>query len=161
MLLECGRANPELSDTLRGRTPISWAAGNGREGIVKMLLELVGVNPDQVDTDCGQTPISWAASHGHEGVVKMLLEREGVNPDQADTQYGPTPLMWAAWHGREEVWGCEILLRRMRACSCGSYRGCRVAQGGAPVRKKAYRGPVFSFLFFSFFLLSHPLELLD
>ena len=148
MLLECGRVNPELSDTLRGRTPIPWAAGNGHEGIVKMLLGQEGINPDQVDTDCGQTPISWAASHGHEGVVKMLLEREGVNPDQADTQYGPTPLMWAAWH--EVVWVVKFCQGGCGPVVAGATEDAGWRRAVLLCARKLIVVPFFPFFFFPF-----------
>jgi len=78
------------------------AAGNGHEGIVKMLLERKDVNPDQADTRCGRTPLAYPAKSGYEGIVLMLLEREDVNPNQKDTQHR-TPLGWAAANGHEEV----------------------------------------------------------
>jgi hypothetical protein len=56
-----------------GRTPLSWAAENGHEGVVKLLVEKVVV-VDSKD-ESGQTPLSWAAENGHEGVVKLLLEK--------------------------------------------------------------------------------------
>ena len=38
LLLEKG-AELESKDTEYGRTPLSWAAGNGHEAVVKLLLE--------------------------------------------------------------------------------------------------------------------------
>jgi len=93
--------DPDVEDT-DGRTPLSWAAQNGHEAVVKLLLDKDGVNPDSKDTIYGQTPLSWAARNGHEAVVKLLLDKEGVDPDSKDT-YGRTPLLWAARNGREAV----------------------------------------------------------
>ena len=84
-----------------GRTPLSWAAGQGHEAVVKLLLGVEGVDPDSKDTD-GQTPLAWAAGQGHEAVVKLLLGVEGVDPDSKDTD-GQTPLAWAAGQGHEAV----------------------------------------------------------
>jgi ankyrin repeat protein len=67
MLLERKDVNPNQADTEYGRTPLSWAAENGHEGVVKMLLERKDVNPNQADTEYGRTPLSWAAERGHEG----------------------------------------------------------------------------------------------
>ena len=60
-------------------TPLTWAARNGHEEVVKILLGCEEVNPDKADY-FGETPLSQAARKGHEGVVKILLEREEVNP---------------------------------------------------------------------------------
>jgi len=57
-----------------GNTALTWAAGKGHDGVVKILLEREGVNPNHADTQYGQAPISLAAGNGHVGVVKKLLE---------------------------------------------------------------------------------------
>ena len=81
--------NPNSSGK-SGRTPLSWASGEGHENIVKLLLGREDVNPDIPDTKYGQTPLSWAAEYGREGVVELLLEREDVNPD-SPSKFGRTP----------------------------------------------------------------------
>jgi len=92
--------NPDGPDS-SGRTLLSWAAGNGHDGVVKLLLERGDARPDRQDHD-SRTPLSWAASNGHDGVVKLLLGREGVNPDRLDKN-GRTPLSLAAWGGHDGV----------------------------------------------------------
>ena len=87
--------NPNARDRRSGRTPLSWAAENGHEGIVKLLLGRNDVNPETPDTYYGQTPLSWAAQDGHEGVVKLLLERRDINPN-GSIKSGQTPLFSAA-----------------------------------------------------------------
>ena len=91
-----------------GCTPLTWAAHNGHEEVVKILLGWEEVNPDKPDNS-GMTPLSYAAWFGHEGVVKILLEREEVNPDKSDNN-GKTPLSYAASSGHEGV--VKILLAR-------------------------------------------------
>jgi len=92
-----------------GATPLSWAAGNGCEGVVELLLGRKDVSPDTPDTRCGQTPLSRAAEQGHEGIVKLLLGREDVNPNSS-SEHGRTPLLWAAMNGCEGV--VKLLLWR-------------------------------------------------
>jgi len=101
--------NPDTPETHYGRTPLSWAAGNGHEGIVKLLLGRKDVNPDS-SSKYGQTPLSWAAANGHEGIVKLLLGRKEVNPDTPDKWCGQTPLSRAAENGHEEI--AKLLLGR-------------------------------------------------
>jgi len=91
-----------------GQTPLSWAAFNGRDGVVKLLLEREDVSPDRPD-HIGQTPLSWAAQNGRDGVVKLLLEREDVSPDRPDNS-DQTPLLWAAQNGHDGV--VKLLLER-------------------------------------------------
>ena len=94
--------------SVSGRTPLSWAAENGYEGIVKLLLGQEGVNPDS-SSKSRRTPLSLAAENGHEGMVNLLLGREGVNPDISDRS-GKTPLSLAAENGHEGI--AKLLLGR-------------------------------------------------
>jgi ankyrin repeat protein len=108
LLLERTDVNPEMADCW-GRSPLSLAAENGHERVVKILLEQEGVGPNTVDIKYGQTPLSWAAEKGHEAVVEMLLKRDDVNPELAD-KYGRTSLSWATQNGHEGV--VKLLLER-------------------------------------------------
>jgi hypothetical protein len=90
------------------RTPLSYAASNGYETVVKLLIERDDVKADSKDR-YGQTPLSHAASNGHETVVKLLMERDDVEADSKD-QYGRTPLLYAAWSGHETI--VKLLIER-------------------------------------------------
>jgi tRNA A37 threonylcarbamoyladenosine biosynthesis protein TsaE len=59
-----------------GQTPLSWAAENGHEAVVKLLLEK-GVELETEDKYGGRTPLLWAAENRLEAVVKLLVEKSG------------------------------------------------------------------------------------
>ena len=71
----------DSKDNIYGRTPLSWAAENGYEAVVKLLLEM-GADLDSKDIG-GRAPLPWAA-------VKQLLEK-GAVLESKDGQ-GRTPL---------------------------------------------------------------------
>jgi ankyrin repeat protein len=53
------------------RTPLSWAAENGRDEVVSLLLNVsqsVATTKDEYD----QTPMSWAANNGHDTTITLL-----------------------------------------------------------------------------------------
>ncbi|KAI9860058.1 MAG: hypothetical protein M1813_006406 [Trichoglossum hirsutum] len=102
LLFESAKVDVDSKDTY-GRTPLSWAAGNGHEAVVKLLLATEKVDVDPKDSYSGRTPLSWAAVNGHEAVVKLLLATEKVDLDSKSTSYGRTPLSWAAENGHEAV----------------------------------------------------------
>jgi ankyrin repeat protein len=52
-------------------TPLSSAAENGHEAVVKLLLTRDDVKANSRDW-MGQTPLSFAAENGHETIVKLL-----------------------------------------------------------------------------------------
>jgi ankyrin repeat protein len=104
-LLEIGLA-ALLKDSY-GQTPLSWAAWNGHEAVVKLLLKK-GAEVDSKEGSYSRTLLSFAAESGHEAVVKLLLE-EGAEVDLKDS-FGLTPLWWAAGNGYEAV--VKLLLEK-------------------------------------------------
>ncbi|XXH04158.1 Peptide chain release factor 1, mitochondrial [Hypoxylon texense] len=84
-----------------GRTPLSWAAWEGHDAVVKLLLATGQVEVNLKD-NYGRTPLSWAAAEGHEALVTMLLDTDQVEVDCMDVR-GRTPLSWAAKEGNEAV----------------------------------------------------------
>ena len=73
LLLAKDGVDPDSKDDEYGQTPLSWAAENGHEAVVRLLLAKDGVDPDSKDSRYGRTPLSWAAENGHEAVVRLLL----------------------------------------------------------------------------------------
>jgi len=55
-----------------GRTPISWAAENGRVAVVELLAWRSDVRLSKLDNS-GRTLTSWATKGDHEAVVDLLL----------------------------------------------------------------------------------------
>ncbi|KAL5585678.1 hypothetical protein FOVSG1_013370 [Fusarium oxysporum f. sp. vasinfectum] len=86
-----------------GRTPLSYAAAQGHEAVVKLLLATDKIDADSKDIR-GRTPLSFAAGRGHEAVVKLLLTDStgNVKPNLED-EWGRTPLSHAAGRGHEAV----------------------------------------------------------
>ena len=97
----------ESKSTSNGRTPLSYAAGNGHEAVVKLLLEK-GAALETKDNN-SRTPLSCAAEKGHEAVVKLLLEK-GAELETIDKSYSRTPLSYAAEKGQEAV--VKLLLEK-------------------------------------------------
>ncbi|KAI9772445.1 MAG: hypothetical protein M1840_000648 [Geoglossum simile] len=101
--------NPDLRDSY-GQTPLSWAAQEGHEMVVKLLLAKDGVDINSKDSMMGLTALSLAAERGHEAVVKLLLGKDGVDINSKDSKRGLTALLLAAERGHEAV--VELLLAK-------------------------------------------------
>ncbi|KKP07655.1 hypothetical protein THAR02_00191 [Trichoderma harzianum] len=75
------------------RTPLSWAAENGHEVVVRLLLSK-GADPKATDHS-GLTPLSWATKGGHEAIVRLL--NTYINAESANTD-GQMPLPSTVGH---------------------------------------------------------------
>ncbi|KAL4732909.1 hypothetical protein BDV11DRAFT_176202, partial [Aspergillus similis] len=81
------------------RTPLSWAAQEGRASIVKLLLQ-TGSSVNEVDLG-GKTPLWRASTNGHEAMARLLVDKGAdVNASGKD---GTTPLISASQYGHEAV----------------------------------------------------------
>ena len=76
--MECHDTN---EGDFSGRGPLTWAARNGHEGVVKILFGRGDINPDKPD-DGDRIPLPHATSYGHEGVVNATRAGRG-QPRQA------------------------------------------------------------------------------
>ncbi|KAL4819841.1 hypothetical protein BDW67DRAFT_173115 [Aspergillus spinulosporus] len=79
------------------RTPLSWAAQEGRAIIVKLLLQ-TGCSLNEMYLS-GQTPLLRALDNGHETVARLLIDK-GADVNASD-KYGQTPLIQGPWKGHE------------------------------------------------------------
>jgi len=84
ILLEREEVNPDKPDN-NGKTPLSYAAWERHEGLVKILLRRKEVNPDKTDI-LGQTPLSHAAQNRHGRVVALLQSCKVATPVQSKAQ---------------------------------------------------------------------------
>lgn len=113
------------------RTPLSYAAENGREAVVRILLEQACVEVDCEDTE-GRTPMSYASSSGNVEVAKLLMGRKDVNINSKDHD-SRTPLRWAVSTEQHAI--VMLLLERgdLQICPRDHY-------GRTPLMECARRG---------------------
>ena len=82
-------------------TPLSCAATNGHEKVVKQLVEH-GVDVNLRDMH-GMLPLSRAAQRGHTEIVRTVLERDGIGLTLKDKNNDRTLLSYAAENGHEDL----------------------------------------------------------
>jgi ankyrin repeat protein len=92
--LDCGHF-----ENYEDRTPLSWAAENGRAVIIKLLLQgEIAIN--EIDRG-GRTPLSRASENGQEVAAGLLIDK-GAHIDVSDKE-GLTPLLWAMRNNHKSV----------------------------------------------------------
>ena len=93
----CGLGNRLGRMPTAGCSPLSYAAEEGREAVVKILLA-----QDDIEVRRGRSSLSTAVQFGHEAVVKILVARDDVDVNNTDT-YGHSQLSYTAQHGHQAV----------------------------------------------------------
>ena len=105
-------AKMRTKDRQRGRTPLSYAAKNGHEIILRLLLDREGLEVNSQD-EFGWTPLSLAIQHKHRAAAQLLLEHDNIYADLKD-EMGRTPLSYAAQAGYGELsCAAEAVYREM------------------------------------------------
>ena len=86
------------------RTPLMYAAGEGRFDVVKYLINH-GADVSKTN-DYEQTALHYASGYGHLNVVELLLSKgAGIDVEDED---GHTPLMLAAETKQSDILLCLI-----------------------------------------------------
>lgn len=85
----------------RGRTTLSWAAGDGLDDMVKLLLKVPKVDVNLQDNQ-GRSPLSWAAGNGCIAVVRTLLQDKRTTKGIVDNN-GRNEISWACGGGHTDV----------------------------------------------------------
>ena len=113
-------SNLDFADE-EGRSPVSYAAGNGHFEITKLLLQH-GASahlPDLFD----RTPLSWAAGGGHLSTVGLLLSPQyNVDANSQDVLC-QTPFFWACAKGHSEVVAMMLARNDIYPAYPRDYRG--------------------------------------
>ena len=86
----------------RGHSPLSYAAEEGHEPVVKILVMWDDIEVNTKD-DHGCLPLSYAAEHVNQAVVKILVTWDDVEVDTKD-HHGRSSLSYAAEHGIRQWW---------------------------------------------------------
>lgn len=84
-----------------GKTPLTHAAEENYEAVVRLLCAAKGVNVNLAD-ERGWAPLSYAADRGFEAVVRLLLATEEIDVNSRDNE-GRTPLSHAAGKGQVAI----------------------------------------------------------
>ena len=105
ILLKHG-ADPNIKTKHDGRTPLHYAAAEGRLAVVGALLKYGAIV--DVKDNYGKTPLYLATTNAHTDVVSYLLKK-GADPNTRDEKWSETPLHLASYN--DEIVIAKLLLR--------------------------------------------------
>ncbi|KAF9784232.1 hypothetical protein IL306_007745 [Fusarium sp. DS 682] len=100
VMLNSSKVDINMKDE-EGFTPLSLAAQQGNEDIIRILLAKSGIEVDAKD-NAGRTALGHAAQKGHLGAVELLLD-EGKANSWVKDKSGKTPLALASDGGHFKV----------------------------------------------------------
>lgn len=101
LLLQSARTVNVNSRSHVGRTPLSYAAEEGREGVFKLLLHHPDVDVNLRDNK-DRTALFHAAARGHKAIIALFVEKPLVDLISRDN-INHTALSYAVLHGHEKV----------------------------------------------------------
>jgi ankyrin repeat protein len=78
LLLDTGKVDVNTKDE-DGSTPLSWAAGQGHEAVVRLLLD--NDADISIENRSGWTALQLAALKSHGGVEQLLVIRGAPEPE--------------------------------------------------------------------------------
>jgi hypothetical protein len=116
-----------------GKTPLHYAARNGRIDCARYLLKQAQADVNTVSGD-GTTPLHMACYGGHEAMVHFLMNEAGAEVSSRNT-WGCSPAHWLAMSRMDDT---DALLRLARWLQEKGVSFSQIqAQGHSPLHKAA------------------------
>lgn len=86
----------------KGRSAVSFAAGEGTAEVLKYMLKQKKIDANLADKE-GRSPLSYASGNGHADAVRILAKSKKVIDTKKADRNGRSPLSWACEKGHEDA----------------------------------------------------------